>query len=206
MESGGYASELTRLDGPGLIDWLEEELGPEWRHEAIVAHPNIERRIYDWKRGNSIPTMDCVDLLLTRLGLTLALLPERLWIERPQNKPAKRNSTPEEIALAVERVKNGESREAIAPEFGVTARTISNWCFKAGVEPIKRGTHHRPCKKAGCHKPIEARGFCKTHYMADYRKGHRQGSRKPIIKARPIAGLRSRQVASRGRPRGELVA
>jgi len=61
------------LDGPRLVEWLEGE--------GVQAGES--RAFKSWRAG-AVATVYAADRFLTKNGLHIHLLPDDLWVERPE--------------------------------------------------------------------------------------------------------------------------
>lgn len=66
------------LDGPGLCEWIDEEEGGELQNAdaRLLSHA---RKVRDWRAGGRA-SVYTADLVLTKLGLHLGMLPEHLYV------------------------------------------------------------------------------------------------------------------------------
>jgi hypothetical protein len=160
----GYDSTKVWLDGPGIVAWIEDEIGSDWLAE--MDNPNVERRVFDWRSGRPAG-MDAVDRVLCRLGYTLALIPDELWIEKPPTKDSNRECSAAQKAAAVARVAAGESQTSVARDYDVVPRTVSHWCMRHGLtKPKPVAPPQKTCSVVGCGRYVRRRKMCQLHYRA----------------------------------------
>jgi len=74
-------SSPTRLDGPGLVAWLEERR--LLSEDVRVSSKTFKGRFQRWRRGASV-TLDAADHTLLTLGLHLSELPVHLYLSGEQ--------------------------------------------------------------------------------------------------------------------------
>jgi hypothetical protein len=117
------AEQTDWLDGPRLVEWLEDH-----GLDNIKAQlgSSLERPIRDWRYGTAA-SIYTVDKILVRLGCHLSELPEDLFTDSPLVTGFSAPIGEEKRREIKRRAKAGEGTAAISRAVGVSPSTVRRW-------------------------------------------------------------------------------
>lgn len=121
------AEKCPRLDGPGVYEWMVDAKVVTEGQMKTQFGSSRARRLNAW-RGGDAATAPVVDEMLCGKGIHLSEIPEELWLTGEQKRASRQ--APEVREAGARRYRAGESAQALASEYGVTAHSIRNWARK----------------------------------------------------------------------------
>lgn len=112
-------ADATHIDGPELAKWIDS-LGIS---DLYAKHPNLYRRLYDWRRGSRVRIAAAEDWVM-KLGYTLHDLPDTVW---RRGMKTSQSQTAEARAQAGDLFDKKWNNSAIASKLGCNRSTVIAW-------------------------------------------------------------------------------
>lgn len=125
--SSPKAETSPRLDGPGVFEWMVDAKVVTEGQMKTQFGSSRARRLNAW-RGGDAATAAVVDEMLCGKGIHLSEIPDELWLSEDRKRASRQ--APEIREAGARRYRAGESAQALASEYGVTAHSIRNWARK----------------------------------------------------------------------------